>query len=456
MVIDVANRVRAELPGARLAFNAYHWSFTPPQGMTVPEHVLVFPMTIHVDYSTALNRGRNKPLGQDIEGWSRMARQVLVWDHVTNFAGFIQPTPNLYPIADSIRWLAGLPSVQGYFAEGSWFTQGAEFAALRAWLIARLLWDPSQDPRALVAEYCRDYFGAAAAPMQRYIDEMHEAIARGGDVLAEKTQVDLAMFDARFISRADQLFDAAERAVAGDAVLLARVRQERMAVDYVALVRRHDLAQDAARAKLDWQVDKDRRLERLRATAAASKLKLYRQDGPLAALWELIAVERRTPPKPAAVAQLAPQDWRFYQDWSFNQYDSARIVADGQASDGAALRMSAASWTWAAQFKFDKLPATGQWDLYARVRAEVGAASPSAAALRVGAYPPMGRFTAVPVSEVGAGYRWVKVPGGPFAFSADHGRGVYVQAGGGNGVQSIFVDGILAVRAGAAIDLTQP
>ena len=139
MMIDIANRVRAVLPEAHLAFNAYHWSFIPPPDMQVPEYLLVFPMTIQVDYRNPLFEGANQALGQGLAGWNAQAHHVFVWDHITNFSGFIQPTPNIYPIAQSIKWLANLAHVEGYFAEGSWNTPGAEFASLRAWLIARLL-----------------------------------------------------------------------------------------------------------------------------------------------------------------------------------------------------------------------------------------------------------------------------------------------------------------------------
>ena len=57
MMIDVADQVRAVMPDARFTFNCYNWSFTPPEGMTVPDYVMPFPMTIHVDYSSALNKG---------------------------------------------------------------------------------------------------------------------------------------------------------------------------------------------------------------------------------------------------------------------------------------------------------------------------------------------------------------------------------------------------------------
>jgi hypothetical protein len=204
---------------------------------------------------------------------------VLVWDHITNFSGYYQPTPNIYPIGKSIQWLATLPHVMGYFAEGSWETPNAEFASLRAWMIARLLWNPHEDVDALVAEFSRGYFGAAAPDIVRYIQLMHAAIAKSGDVLSEKTQVDLAMYSLDFVMAADTLFDQAEAAVADDPVMLAHVRIARMPVDYVVLLRRMEYAAEASRRGLSWQVGYANRLARFENGVKLSKMKQYRQGG---------------------------------------------------------------------------------------------------------------------------------------------------------------------------------
>lgn len=448
MVIDVADRVRRELPGARFAFNAYHWSFTPPDNLRVPDYVMVFPMTIHVDYSTPLDRGRNAPLGRDIARWNSIARNVLVWDHIANFSGFYQPTPNIYPIGHSIRWLATLPNVTGYFAEGSWNTPDAEFASLRAWLIARLLWDPAQDVEALVAEFADGYYGAAAPDILRYLDLMHAAIVDADDVLAEKSQVDLAMYSLDFIAAADALFDRAEARVAASPAHLAHVRSARTAVDYVALVRRHEYAAESRARGLDWRVDTEPRLARLTAALAAGRARQYRQGGDIAELMQLLAIERRIAPPPARVAGLPAADWRIYQDLSLNRYGAARIVADAAASDGAAVRMKGKSSAWTIQFKLDKLPPTGRWDVYAAVRVDAPDAADGAVGLRVGSAPPMSRSDPVRVGAVNDGrYHYVKVPGGPFVRTVDHARSLYIQPPNQAAVKYLYVDGLLAIRA---------
>ncbi len=442
LVEDVAKQVRAVMPGARFAFNAYHWGFTPPTGMTVPDYILVYPMTIQVDYSTPLNAGRNEALGKSLAGWNAIAKHMFVWDHVTNFAGFIQPTPNIYPIASSIQWLATLPNVSGYFAEGSWNTPGAEFATLRLWLIARLLWQPRQDPHALVAEYCRAYFGAAAPQMIAYIDGMHAALAASGDVLSEKTPVGMAMFTPAFVSQSDQLFDQAERNVAGDAQLLARVRQARMPVDYVILVRRADYAKAGG-----WQVDTARRLARFQQTLKAAHVTVYRQDGDLNALNELLAVDRKSAAAPSQTASIAAKDWRDIQDLDVELYSSAKIVADPHASDGAAVKMQGDASDWAMQLKFDKLPRDGKWDLYAYVRTDGAEGAKPAGNVRVGSYPPMNRFTEANAATLADGnYHSVVVPGGPFSYNADHEQGVYVQADGMPAGSNVYIDRVIAIR----------
>jgi len=449
MVIDVANQVRKLLPDAKFAFNAYHWSFTPPQGMTVPDYVLVFPMTIQVDYSSALNKGNNEKLGQDLAGWNAIARNMFVWDHITNFGGFYQPTPNIYPIGRSIQWLASMPSVSGYFAEGSWNTPAAEFASLRVWMISRLLWDPEEDVGALIAEYCTYYFGPAGKLIYRYIDLMHAAIAKSGDVLGEKSQVDLAMFDLDFVTAADTLFDQAEAAAAANPLMLDHVQEARIPLDYVILVRRKEYADEAARRGAAWQVDAANRLARFNRIARARKFLQYRQSGGMPELAELFAVERRTADVPEIVRNLPATAWRVFQDISVNRYDSARIVQDGMASDAAAARMNGDSSTWAVQFKLDKLPKEGQWELYADVRVDAEAGHTQEDGLRVGAYPPMGSFTAVSVGALSDGhYHPIKIPGGPFHYDPDQGKGVYVQAVSQKYLKYVYVDRLIAVQVG--------
>ncbi|CAN0627628.1 Glycosyl hydrolase family 67 N-terminus [Burkholderia multivorans] len=448
MVQDVSARVRQSIPDARFAMPAYHWGFAPPAGMKVPDNVRVYPMTIQVDYSTALNEGRNAALGDGLRRWNDIASHVLVWDHIVNFGGFIQPTPNLYPIGRSIAWLATLPSVEGYFAEGDWQSRGGEFSSLRVWMIARLLWSPDLDARDLVREYCDAYFGAAGPAIARYIDRMHAAARASGDVLGEQTPVGASMYSYAFVREAERDFDAAQQAVAGDPKRLARVSQARIPLDFVILALRDRYA---ARARRDgWDLGIDARRARFDAAVAAAGIRQYRQSGNLAALGALLDVERRPGAPPAIVAGLPARDWRSIDTRQANLYDSARVIADPLAPDGSAISVRGDAMVWAVQLKLDKLPRDGKWDLFVAARVSDGAGAAPAGAVRVGAYPPMTLRRDTPARTLPrSGYQWLSVPGGPFAYGVDHEKGIYVHGVGLARGQNVLVGPFIAIRHGA-------
>jgi hypothetical protein len=443
MMIDIAARVRAELPGARLAFNAYHWSFTPPEGMTVPDHILVYPMTIHVNYRDALNGPANAALGHDIAGWNAIARNVLVWDHITNFSGFIQPTPNIFPIGHSIRWLASLEHVDGYMGEGSFNTPGAEFSALRAWMISRLLWDPKQDVEALVDEFCNLYYGPAAPAIMTYIRFYHDKISHTDDVLAEKTAVDMDMFDAEFVSRADGLFDEAETLARGTPYE-ARVQAARMPVDYVILLRRAEYSALRDQIGFDVKTDLAERSDRFWKAVLASRVSYFIQGDKIKDLASILQIERHVPEKPSIGQGVT--DWVDIQDMSFQRFAGPKsaIVADPLASDGAAVALDRSATGWNMQLKFDKLPTPGQWWLYAALRVEGGKQGDGVA--KLGSAPPMSCFTMIRNgAEITGRYGWFEVPGGPFSYAADHSRSIYVQPVQGPEGSKILIDRVVAL-----------
>ncbi|MBN8527064.1 MAG: DUF4838 domain-containing protein, partial [Planctomycetes bacterium] len=456
MMIDIAEQVRAVMPGARFAMQAYSWGYTPPEGMSVPDHILIFPMTIHVDYSTPLNAGRNQQLGADMVGWTKLAKNVQVWDHIANWAGFLQPTPNIFPIGDSIAWLAQQPGLRGYFCEGNWNSAGCEFGALRAWLIARLTWDPTQDPRAMVTEWCSLYYGKAGPEVRRYIDLMHASAAQTRDVLGQRYTPDIAMYSFDFVTAADALFDRAEAAVAGDEALLKRVRQARMPIDNLILLRRSEFAATAAARGTAWDAGTVARRARFDQAVTDNQVKEYLQGGRIADLQAALDIERTVAKPDAKVAGLPASDWADIQDLSFLRFDSAKTVADPAASDGAAIRMIGKSSTWAIQLQVQHLPKDGLWDLYAAVRVEAEAGHDDEPVVRIGAAPPMSQFNTASGKEMADGaYHLVKVPGGPYHWDDSTGMKTffsntfYVQAPAKPWITAIHLDRFLAIRAQA-------
>lgn len=423
-------------PQVTVLAQAYRWSRTPVADMALPDNLGVLFSGIERDFGRPLTAPANRAVLEDLEGWARISDHVIVWDYHTNFAGYLQPYPNLRAIGPDLETLDGIPGVRGLFAQGAYHTRGGELSALRTWLLARLMWDPGHDAGALIGEFLEGYYGAAAPALQAYLDLLHDAARAAGTRLGHKVPPTAAYLDAELLQRADTLFAQAERAVADDPERRRHVRVARMAVDYAIL------AALPARGGPEW-VRHGERLERLRGAVEAAGMTAYREGGANspAAMLQALSIARSQAPVPAPCRGLPAARCRVLQDLSFD-LAGADLVAEPAASDGAAATMPGESRAWGIQVPLDRLlPDTGRWRIHLEARA--AAAAPGAGtALHAGVYP--GRQRTAGLGELaGEDYVTLALPG---TWTADAGRYVFVAPPGSDAVPAIYVDRVIAVR----------
>jgi hypothetical protein len=102
---------------------------------------------------------------------------------------------------------------------------------LRAFVLARLLWDPEADVDELVNDFMHGYYGRAGQQIREYFDLLH---AR----LTPETHIHLGLapddpvFSDEFIARAETIFDRAE-IVADDDDIKRRVELARLQIMYL-------------------------------------------------------------------------------------------------------------------------------------------------------------------------------------------------------------------------------
>src|SRR5262249_34706884 len=139
-----------------------------------------------------------------------------------------------------------------------------------AYVLAKLLWDPSVDAGDARDEYLDAVYGPAATAIRTYLDALDSrALVR--DVHAHIYDgVDARWLDAAWQGNADQLFEEAETAVRAQPDYPARVRAARLSVDYPAVERAR-----AAGRKDD--PESILRARRFLANAAASGLTAVRE-----------------------------------------------------------------------------------------------------------------------------------------------------------------------------------
>jgi hypothetical protein len=256
MVNAAAAEIQRDFPDVLVETLAYQYTRQPPLVVRPRENVVVRLCSIECSFAEPLAGKRNAAFRNDIEAWSRIAPHLFIWDYTANFQQFILPHPNLRVLAPNIRFFVDHRTM-GLFEEGDMACGVGDFARLRTWLLAHLMWDPRRDPRGLMRDFAEGYYGPAAPHLLAYLDYVHDAVERSGIYLRCYAPDTGAWLTPADMNRATQLFDRAQAAVAGDALLAARVRRERLPLDHAWLLRYDALRHSAQQSGAEFLGPKD-------------------------------------------------------------------------------------------------------------------------------------------------------------------------------------------------------
>jgi len=125
-------------------------------------------------------------------------------------------------------------------------------AGLRSWVLAKLLWDPTLDARALTNEFLNGYYGAAGKDMGEFLALLEASAGRAGDKLGCYSPTDAGFLSFETMLESERILARGARKVARDPVLRRRVRRARLPVEYVALGRWDEYKKEASGRRLGW------------------------------------------------------------------------------------------------------------------------------------------------------------------------------------------------------------
>ena len=254
-VNQVAAGIEKEYPDVLISTLAYMWGMKVPKTLRPRQNVVIRLCTDTCMWERPFVSVRNDegpvPLSWPYWDWAedpsklsfkkfflewcKVTDNISIWDYWTNFAHYPAPTPNMEVVADNIRFFTE-HKVAGIFGEG----EGADRAAMKNWVYAKLLWDPSRNVRELMNDFIWGYYGRAAPAIAEYNDllgsirkgfpdvrEIHDwtlPSGRGTDYLSQE-----------FLDGATVLFNEAER-MADNEEILHRVERDRLSIMYVKLM----------------------------------------------------------------------------------------------------------------------------------------------------------------------------------------------------------------------------
>ena len=240
-VNQVADVVARQYPDKYVGTFAYRYTRTVPHGIRPRRNVIIRLCNIECCFAHPLEAPCNHDFIRDMKAWGNIAPQLYIWDYVVNFQQYMAPFPNFGVLADNIKTFRNSGAI-GIHEEGQYETDGGEFAELRAWVLAKLLWNPEQDTHALVSEFIKAYYGKAARDIQQYFD-LVQRLVRSNHHFGIYIRDDNALYTEAFISRGTALLTKARAAVADDATMTHRVDRVRMQLMYLHTMRQPKAAE---------------------------------------------------------------------------------------------------------------------------------------------------------------------------------------------------------------------
>jgi len=245
----VAERVEKVYPDVLIETLAYRYTRKPPKKTRLRHNVIPCLCTIECDFARSLDKSpyeQNKAFLSDIVGWSAQTDKLYVWDYVTQFANYPQPFPNVYALQDNVRFFRD-HGVKMLFEQGAYEGYHAGFAELKAWLLAKWLWDADLEMKPLLDDFFEGYYGKAAPFVRDYFEKLHakqlEISSDPKKPLTLYMPVNVPPYtDEAFMSEADRLWEQATEAVKGDETHAYNVRMGRFSHRYARMeIRRHQL-----------------------------------------------------------------------------------------------------------------------------------------------------------------------------------------------------------------------
>ena len=238
----IAEAVEKEFPDKIIETLAYTYTRKPPKKTKLRHNVMPCLCTVECDMSRPLSESRyvqNVKFVDDIKTWHEQASRLYLWDYVTSFYALPHPFADVYALQGNVQFFRD-NGVYALFSQGSRHGRHAGFAELKAWLLAKWMWNPDLPMKPLLDDFFAGFYGAGAPFVREYFEELHRlqiayTSADTNRWLNCHQKIPSPDIPVDFWDRAEKLLEHAAAAVKGDKTLEYNVRTALFGIDFTRI-----------------------------------------------------------------------------------------------------------------------------------------------------------------------------------------------------------------------------
>lgn len=172
----VAEIVEKVHPGVKIGTLAYWYTRQAPKTIRPRDNVQIQLCSIECCTLHPIDDPdceKNQKFCNDMNEWSKICKDIWVWNYNTNFSFYDLPFPNLRVIGPNVRYFLK-NNVHGLFMQANGNGLSGEMSDLRNYLIARMIWNPNFDDKAILEEFVRLHYKGAGQTILDYINMFHD------------------------------------------------------------------------------------------------------------------------------------------------------------------------------------------------------------------------------------------------------------------------------------------
>ena len=236
-LLRFVNQVAAKFPDKTVSTLAYQFSRSAPKVTRPADNVQIMLCTIELNRSRSIESDTtSRSFVKDITDWGKLTHNIYLWDYTVDFANLVTPFPNLHVLQPNIQFLTKNGAYEHFQQTNT--TKGNEMAELKAYLLARLLWNPDVNIDSVKTVFLNGYYAEAAQFIHQYIDRLESELIKSGewlDIYGSPVHHQKSFLSADNIASYNTLFDQAEAAVANHPEVVERVKVSRLPVEFATM-----------------------------------------------------------------------------------------------------------------------------------------------------------------------------------------------------------------------------
>ncbi|MDD4139071.1 MAG: DUF4838 domain-containing protein [Eubacteriales bacterium] len=249
-VNQVAEAIEKDFPDAIIDTLAYQYSRPAPRKIRPRHNVCVRLCSIEACFMHSFEtcddatRAVRRPDGTasrfitDLKDWAKVCDRLYIWDYTTCFAHYPMPFPNWNVLQPNMQAFVR-NNVKGVFEQACGAAGGStDLNELRAYLIAKLLWDPDCDLEAHMQDFLNTFYGAAGPEIRRYIRLLTDIVRQENIHVGFNDSCDRPYLTPERLGQYNAILDRAAEKVQGDPILLTRVEKARLSLRWVRIKNR--------------------------------------------------------------------------------------------------------------------------------------------------------------------------------------------------------------------------